>query len=142
MTSRSRRTCTPALQPANSSRTARPDPDPAGQCVTSLPAGTLEYTCDGSATSWSCRTTVDNWVVKSDAMSSPLPTTSPNRFYGFHSYGVTKSFGTGSGGVTGDRASATAFDQVRLTEAQLVDVTSATVDTYGRASVSAPLQGE
>ena len=119
------------------------DLDTGGQCVTtSVAPGTLEYTCDGSATTWSCRTTLDNWVVTADTQSTPLPPTGPHRFYGFHSYGVTKSFGTGRGGVAGDRASALAFDQARLTEAQLVDVTDATVDASGRVSVYASAQGD
>ncbi|HYX91590.1 MAG TPA: hypothetical protein VE782_08510, partial [Myxococcaceae bacterium] len=94
------------------------------------------------ATTWSCRTTVDNWVVTADMQSTPLPATGPHRFYGFHSYGVTKSFGTGKGGVAGDRASALSFDRARLSEAQLVDVTDATVDASGRVSVYASAQGD
>jgi type IV pilus assembly protein PilY1 len=119
------------------------DPDPAGQCITNLGPGYLEYTCDGATTSWSCRTTRNDWVIKGDAQSTPLPTTGPHRFYGFHSYGVKsgKTFGTGRGGVSGDRSSATSFDQARLTDAQLVDVTDATVDSSGRVSVSASTLG-
>jgi type IV pilus assembly protein PilY1 len=119
------------------------DLDTGGQCVTTNVApGMLEYTCDGSASTWSCRTTTDNWLVTSDKQSTPFPATGPHRFYGFHSYGVTRTFGTGSGGVAGDRASALAFDQARLTEARLVDVTDATVDASGKISVSASALGD
>jgi type IV pilus assembly protein PilY1 len=81
---------------------------------TASTSGRLEYTCDGTGASWGCRVTQNDW--KSLAVTKPLPTTSPHRFYGFWSYGVKKArtFNT--------NAEATTYEVGLLTDDQLLDV--------------------
>ncbi|QRK09895.1 pilus assembly protein PilY [Archangium violaceum] len=83
-------------------------------------SGKLEYTCDGTGTSWGCRVSKDDWIPV--AATKPPPATSPHRFYGFWSYGVKKArtFGTD--------AEATKYDKALLTEDELVDVSQFNAD--------------
>ena len=83
---------------------------------TASSTGALEYTCDGTG----CRVTRDDW--KALAATRPLPATSPQRFYGFWSYGVktTRIFSTS--------AEASAYDALRLSEDQLMDVSQFDVE--------------
>jgi type IV pilus assembly protein PilY1 len=90
-------------------------------------SGRVEYTCDGTGTSWGCRVTQDDW--QSLATTKPLPATSLHRFYGFWSYGVKKerTFNT--------QPEARAYETGLLTESSLVDVSQ--FDDTGRVT-SAP----
>jgi type IV pilus assembly protein PilY1 len=50
--------------------------------------GTLQYTCDGSSSTWSCRPTADTWTALNyNQTTAPYP----QRYYGLYTYGGTDS---------------------------------------------------
>jgi type IV pilus assembly protein PilY1 len=87
----------------------------AGACTAR--AGKLDYGCTGDATTWTCSSTTSDWVdLKISAPPPAPPATSPNRYYGFWSYGVDPSrrFNTAAEAIT--------FDNKRLYDSDLADV--------------------
>lgn len=77
-------------------------------------SGKLEYACSGDAETWSCASSTNDWVDLK--LSGPAPAGSTNRFYGFWSYGVdsSRTFNTA--------AEALVYDNRRLRDSDLVDV--------------------
>ncbi len=87
--------------------------------------GRTEVVCDGTSSSWSCRTVEDDWVATNLQQLSGAPTTSEDKFFGFWSYGVspTRMFNSAAEADDFDNASNL------LTSSKLVDVTN--VDASG-----------
>ncbi|MDY7231372.1 pilus assembly protein PilY [Hyalangium rubrum] len=110
------------------------DVEPANGC-TADNQGSIQYTCDGDSSSWSCRETANTWTVLNfNDADRPYP----RRFYGVWTYGVApdRTFNTD--------AEATAYDNVHFTDGQLVNVGQ--FDSSGRvidnAQQEAPSTGK
>ncbi len=84
--------------------------------------GSLQYTCDGDSSTWSCRQTANTWTTLNYAQStSPFP----QRYYGVWTFGGSdpaRRFDTD--------AEATVYDNRLLTDADLVNVSQ--FDSAGR----------
>ncbi|HEX8706566.1 MAG TPA: pilus assembly protein PilY, partial [Myxococcaceae bacterium] len=106
--------------------------NPAGAC-TNTNDGSIQYTCDGTGATWSCRETANTWVsIKSEVANKPFP----RRFYGVWTYGY------GSGRMFNDNAEANTYESGMLTDSDLVNVTN--FDSNGLVSntaVEAPANG-
>ncbi len=76
--------------------------------------GSIQYTCDGDSTTWSCRETTDTWTALNYVQDAqPYP----QRFYGVWTYGgtdPTRAFNSDS--------EATTYDSHLFTDADLVNV--------------------
>ncbi len=101
------------------------DYDSTGSCGQNS-AGTLEYVCSGTTSTWTCSKAVDNW--DKSAYQATAPTTSPDKFFGFWSYGgssSTRRFNTSAEALTYD----TAFGSNTrpMSEGDLTHLTSNTV---------------
>ncbi len=75
--------------------------------------GSIQYTCDGNTTTWSCRETQNDWTVLNYTGTTPYP----QRYYGVYTYGGTdpkRKFNTD--------AEATTYDNNLYTDADLVNV--------------------
>jgi type IV pilus assembly protein PilY1 len=83
-----------------------------GQC-TSARNETLDYQCDGSPSSWSCRVQTDTRAPFRSVQSQPMY---PERFYGLWSYGghPARTFN--------DEAEAEYFDSLLMTDWELLNV--------------------
>ncbi|KFE62632.1 pilus assembly protein PilY [Hyalangium minutum] len=91
--------------------------------------GALEYTCDGTSSTWSCRTTVDSWVTLNFTQQATFST---QRFYGVWSYG-------GSPWRTFDsEAEAQNFDFNMITDSSLLNVGQ--FDSAGRVVTGSELE--
>jgi len=81
--------------------------------------GTIQYTCDGTSSTWACRETANSWVsVKYENPNRPHP----RRFYGMWTYG--KSVDGTANRTFNNNADATAYDNIRLSDGDLVNVTN------------------
>ncbi|HYH94324.1 pilus assembly protein PilY [Hyalangium sp.] len=78
--------------------------------------GSLQYTCDGNSSTWSCRETANTWTVLNYVeLTSPYP----QRYYGVWTYGgtaLTRRFDT--------EAQAATYDNSRFTDTDLVNVSN------------------
>jgi type IV pilus assembly protein PilY1 len=88
------------------------DHDSGGTCMSNA-QGAFEYACDGTTSTWGCRTTMDNWV-NLNLRQTTVPY--PQRFYGLWSYGgnPSRTFNT--------NFEANVFDSQMLTDSSLVNV--------------------
>jgi type IV pilus assembly protein PilY1 len=82
--------------------------------------GSLQYTCDGDSSTWSCRPTADTWTV----LNYNQPTMPyPQRYYGLWTYGgtdATRRFST----RPGEDSQAAAYDSRAFTDADLMNVSN------------------
>ncbi|HEX8705447.1 MAG TPA: pilus assembly protein PilY, partial [Myxococcaceae bacterium] len=86
--------------------------DSGGVCMSNT-SGSYEYVCDGTTTTWNCRTTADGWTnLNLNYFQPPYP----QRFYGLWSYGgnPSRTFNTD--------AEANVFDSQMFTDSSLVNV--------------------
>jgi type IV pilus assembly protein PilY1 len=89
-----------------------------GSCMNSH-SGSIDYVCDGSSSTWSCRTVNDTWAVLN---YSQYPAPYYQRFYGVATYG-------GPGRTFNTEAEASMFDANLRTDTDLVNVGQ--FDEYG-----------
>ncbi|MFL5344236.1 MAG: pilus assembly protein PilY [Hyalangium sp.] len=76
--------------------------------------GSIQYTCDGDSTTWSCRETADTWTALNYVQDAqPFP----QRFYGVWTYG-----GTDPTRLFNSDSEATTYDNHLFTDADLVNV--------------------
>jgi type IV pilus assembly protein PilY1 len=88
--------------------------------------GSLQYTCDGNTSTWSCRTTQDTWTVLNyNQPASPYP----QRYYGLWTYG-----GTDPTRRFNSEAEAAAYDSRAFTDADLMNVSNFQTGTVGDAA--------
>ncbi|HEX8705801.1 MAG TPA: pilus assembly protein PilY, partial [Myxococcaceae bacterium] len=110
--------------------------NPAGSC-SNTHDGSIQYTCDGNATTWSCRETANTWVsIKSEVATQPYP----RRFYGLWTYG--KSSDGSAPRLFNDDAQATAYDDAHFTDTHLVDVTNFGSSGQVNSAAEAPANGK
>ncbi|HLL06828.1 MAG TPA: pilus assembly protein PilY [Myxococcaceae bacterium] len=85
---------------------------PGGTCANDND-GSIQYTCDGNSSSWSCRETANSWVaLKYEDPDRPYP----QRFYGVWTFGVSPSR------IFNTDAEATTYEAGLRTDADLVNV--------------------
>ncbi len=94
-------------------------------------AGTLDYLCSGISTSWACSTVTNNWDTSSYSAGTAA-TASPDRFFGFWSYGgaaATRRFDTDTEATAYDQA----YSGAPMSEANLTSLvtTTTSADAYG-----------
>jgi type IV pilus assembly protein PilY1 len=111
---------------------------PGGTCANDND-GSIQYTCDGNSTTWSCRETANSYVtLKYENTNRPYP----RRFYGVWTYGKSAD------GVSADRVfnsdtEATNYDNMRFTDSDLKDVTNFnTAGVVTNSSVEASASGK
>ncbi|HEX8701912.1 MAG TPA: pilus assembly protein PilY, partial [Myxococcaceae bacterium] len=95
--------------------------------------GSIQYTCDGNATTWSCRETANSWVsLKYEDPDKPYP----QRFYGVWTFGVNPAR------IFNTDAEANTYEAGLLSDGDLVDVTNFnSTGQVSNASVEAPAMG-
>jgi type IV pilus assembly protein PilY1 len=76
--------------------------------------GTLQYTCDGDASTWSCRETANTWTTLNYVQNTPAY---PQRYYGLWTFGGTDPLRRFD-----SEAEAAAYDSHLFTDADLVNV--------------------
>jgi len=75
--------------------------------------GSIQYTCDGTRSTWSCRETANSWVsIKYEDPDRPYP----RRFYGVWTFGVSPSR------IFNTDAEATTYEAGLRTDADLINV--------------------
>jgi type IV pilus assembly protein PilY1 len=88
--------------------------------------GSLQYTCDGDTSTWSCRETANTWTALNYVDTTPAY---PQRYYGVWTYGGTSPLRRFD-----SDAEASAYDSSLFTDADLVNVSQ--FDSSGAVSGS------
>jgi type IV pilus assembly protein PilY1 len=115
------------------------DTDPTAACGVDS-AGKVEYSCSGTSLTWGCNT-VSEWVNVHSLQA--VPATSPNRFYGFWSYGVVNDASKNLVRTFNNKAQAQAFDAARFRDDDLTDVSQfSATGVVGAGEAQAPALGK
>jgi type IV pilus assembly protein PilY1 len=112
--------------------------NPGGTCANDND-GSIQYTCDGNATTWNCRETANSWVTVNFAdPDKPYP----RRFYGVWAYGKSVTTGYPSR-LFNDNTEAGLFDAAQLTDTNLTNVTNfnSTTGAVSDATIEAAASG-